>query len=184
MERGGTDITQSFRVRYTAQINYTKEKALSLNCMVLHSFKHSTIKQRLKNIYTYIYLCHQNTQKSKPSIANFISAGFDYVVIMLHTHDQQNIQFTIPGSKVTHLWHFGRRSAHRFLLPDLLLDEDRGYVEGAQQRVGLEPQRVTIGRQQLQGVQRRIKVVAATQLNQQVHQRLTERGRKRGGGRK
>lgn len=96
-----------------------------------------------------------------------------------NTHDQKNIQFTISGSKITHLWHFGRRSAHHFLLPDFLLDEDTGYVKGAQQRVGLEPQRVALRRQQLQGVQCGIQVVAATQLNQQVHQCLTERGRKK-----
>lgn len=92
----------------------------------------------------------------------------------------------VSGSAVTHLWHFGRRSAHHFLLPDFLLDEDAGHVQGAQQRVGLEPQRVALGRQQLQGVQRWVQVVTAALLHQQVHQSLTERGRggegPRGGG--
>lgn len=95
------------------------------------------------------------------------------------THDKKNIKITVSGSTVTHLWHLGRRSAHHFLLPDFLLDEDTGHVEGAQQRVGLEPQSVALGRQQLQGVQCWIQVVVATQFDQQVHQRLTERGRKR-----
>lgn len=98
-------------------------------------------------------------------------------------HDKKTIQITVSGPTVAHLWHFGRRSAHHFLLPDFLLDEDTGHVQGAQQRVGLEPQSVALGRQQLQGVQCWVQVVAATQLDQQVHQRLTERGRKwkRGG---
>lgn len=92
---------------------------------------------------------------------------------------KKNIQITVSGSTVTHLWHFRCWSAHHFLLPDFLFDEDTGHVEGAQQSVGLEPQRVALRRQQLQGVQCRVQVVAATQLNQQVHQRLTKRGRKR-----
>lgn len=66
--------------------------------------------------------------------------------------DKKNIEITVSGSTVTHLWHFGCRPAHHFLLPDFLLDEDTGHVEGAQQRVGLEPQSVALGRQQLQGV--------------------------------
>lgn len=80
---------------------------------------------------------------------------------------------------MTHLWHFGRWSAHCFLLKDFVLDKDTGHVKGAQKRVGLEPQRLALGRQELQGVKCWIQVVAATQLNQKVHQRLTERGRRR-----
>lgn len=85
----------------------------------------------------------------------------------------------VSGFTLTHLWHFGRRPAHHFLLPHFLLDEDTGHVEGAQQHVGLEPQSVALGWQQLQGVQCRIQVEAATQLDQQVHKRLTEIVRKR-----
>lgn len=85
----------------------------------------------------------------------------------------------VSAFTLTHLWHFGRRPAHHFLLPHFLLDEDTGHVERAQQHVGLEPQSVALGWQQLQGVQCRIQVEAATQLDQQVHQRLTEIVRKR-----
>lgn len=87
---------------------------------------------------------------------------------------------SVSGCTVTHLWHFGCWPAHHFLLPDFLLNKDTGHVEGAQQCVGLEPQIVAFGRQQLQSVQCWIEVVAATQLDQQVHQCFTERGRKRG----
>lgn len=100
-------------------------------------------------------------------------------VSAIQSHGNRSVQKKTRGSPLTHLWHFGRRSAHNFLLPDFLLDEDTGHVEGAQQSVGLEPQRSALGRQELQGVQRWVQVVAAAQLNQQVHQRLAERGRNR-----
>lgn len=90
-----------------------------------------------------------------------------------------SIKVTTQIPTVTHLWHFWGWSAYHFVFPDFLFDKNTGHVEGAQKSVGLEPQRVALGRHQLQGVQCWIQVVAATQLNQQVHQRLTERGRKR-----
>lgn len=76
------------------------------------------------------------------------------------THE--NIQIALSGPTVTHLWHFRGWSAYHFLLPDFLLDKNTGHVQGSQESVGLEPQRVALRRQQFQGVQCWIQVVAAT----------------------
>lgn len=81
--------------------------------------------------------------------------------------------------RVSHLRHFGCRSAGRLFLRALLLDVDAGHVQRAQQHVGLEGQMAARGRHQLQRVQRGVEVVAAAQLHQQVHQRLARRASER-----
>lgn len=86
---------------------------------------------------------------------------------------------TKAGFPVTHLWHFRSWSTGHFLLHDFLLDEHTGHIEGAEQGVGLESQRVTVGGKQLQGVRWWVKMVVTTQINQQIHQRFTGRWEKK-----
>lgn len=115
-------------------------------------------------------------------MTNLILGGFKYFVTCSKFENTKlHAKKPPPDHSIRlhcYLWHFGCWFAHHFLLPDFLLDKNTGHVEGAQQNVGLKPQCVALRRQQLQGVQCWIQVVAATQVDKQVHQRLTEGGKK------
>ena len=95
------------------------------------------------------------------------------------TGGEPQVCSAVPARALTHLGYFGRRPAQPVLPHVLLLDEDAGEVQGAQQRVGLEGQREALRGQQLQGVQGRVQVLTTAQLHPQVHQSLTA---ERGGG--
>lgn len=88
-------------------------------------------------------------------------------------------QHQVDVSIFTHLWYFGRRPTHHLLLQHFLLNENTGHIQGAQEGVGLESQGVSLRWEQLQGVHCWVQMEMATQLHQEVHQRLTGMVRKR-----